>query len=46
MKKISICIPVFNEQENIVNAYQKIKDVFKNNIRNYTYEIILLTITV
>ena len=40
MKKISICIPVFNEEENILNAYQKIKEVFSNEINEYTYEII------
>ena len=40
MKKISICIPVFNEQENILNAYQKIKDIFHKEIKDYTYEII------
>ena len=40
MKKISICIPVLNEGENILIAYNKIKEIFLNEIKEYTYEII------
>jgi len=40
MKKISICIPVLNEEDNILNAYQKIKDVFSSKLQNYDYEFI------
>jgi len=40
MKKISFCIPVYNEEENIDFAYNKIKELFKNNLLNYEYEII------
>jgi len=40
MKKISICIPVLNEGENILIAYSKIKEIFLNEIKEYTYEII------
>ena len=40
MKKISICIPVLNEGENILIAYNKIKEIFLNEINEYTYEII------
>ena len=40
MKKISICIPVLNEEENILNAYNKVIKVFDDKIKNYDYEII------
>ena len=32
MKKISICIPVLNEEENILNAYNKILELFNNSL--------------
>lgn len=40
MKKISICIPVYNEEINIKNCFEKIKDVFEKNLKNYDYEFI------
>ena len=40
MKKISICIPVLNEEENIKNIYNNITNLFKNTVSNYDYEII------
>ena len=40
MKKISICIPVLNEEENISNAYNKILELFNNSLNRYDYEII------
>ena len=40
MKTISICIPVFNEEENILDAYNKIISLFKNKLNKYDYEII------
>jgi len=40
MKKISICIPVLNEEENIKNIYNNITNLFKNTLSNYDYEII------
>ncbi len=40
MKKISICVPVLNEEENIINAYDKIVEIFKEKINSYDYEII------
>jgi len=40
MKIISICIPVFNEEINILNAYNKIIQLFEKKLNNYDYEII------
>ena len=40
MKKISICIPVLNEEDNILNSYDKIINLFKNKLNKYQYEII------
>ena len=40
MKKISICIPVLNEEKNILNAYNEIVKVFDEKIKNYDYELI------
>lgn len=40
MKKISICIPVLNEEKNISIAYDEIKNLFNSEISNYQYEII------
>jgi glycosyltransferase involved in cell wall biosynthesis len=40
MKSISIIIPVFNEEENILSLYAEVKTVCKQN--NYKYEIIII----
>ena len=40
MKIISICIPVFNEEINILNVYNKIIQLFEKKLNNYDYEII------
>lgn len=39
MKKISVCIPCFNEEKNIETAYQRIKKVLEA-MPGYDYEII------
>jgi len=40
MKIISICVPVYNEEINIKNTYDKIKSLFEKNLLTYDYEII------
>ena len=40
MKKISICVPVLNEEKNILNAYNEIVTIFKEKINTFDYEII------
>lgn len=42
MKKISVLIPTFNEEENVKLIYEEIKEEFKNNLANYNYEIIFI----
>lgn len=39
MKKISICVPCYNEEKNIMDAYNRITNVMRN-MDNYDYEII------
>ncbi len=40
-KIISIIAPCFNEKGNIPIFYDKIKNIFENNLKNYKYEIII-----
>lgn len=40
MKKISLIIPVYNEEEVVANSYGKLKKILSSLSRNYTYEII------
>ena len=42
MKKISVVIPTFNEEENVELLSQCINDEFKNNLSKYDYEIIFI----
>lgn len=42
MKKISIVIPCFNEEENIEAMYFALKDIFNKNLRAYEYEFIFI----
>ena len=41
MNLISICIPVLNEEENILNTFTAIDEYFKKELKEYKYEIIL-----
>ncbi|AGF59154.1 glycosyltransferase involved in cell wall biosynthesis [Clostridium saccharoperbutylacetonicum] len=42
MKKISILIPTYNEEENVIPLSQEIINLFKNKLENYEYEIIFI----
>lgn len=42
MNKISIVIPVYNENENIFLIYKELKNIFSSTMFDYTYEIIFV----
>ena len=42
MKKISIVVPCFNEEENVVPMADAIREEFKKNLSLYEYEIIFI----
>lgn len=42
MKKISIVVPCFNEEENVVTMADAIREEFKKNLSSYEYEIIFI----
>lgn len=42
MKKISVVVPCYNEEKSVRELYQRINDVFENELRNYCYEIIFV----
>lgn len=42
VKKISVLIPTFNEEENVKLIFKELKEEFKNNLENYKYEIIFI----
>ncbi len=42
MKKISIMVPTYNEEENVELLHEKIVEEFKNNLPNYKYEILFI----
>ena len=39
---ISVVIPIYNEEENIIPLFKEIKQVFLNNFKNKKYEIIFI----
>ncbi len=41
-KTISIIAPCYNERGNIKLFYEKIKNIFENNIKNYDFELIIV----
>lgn len=42
MKKISILVPTYNEEENVVPLSQEIIKVFENELTEYLYEIVFI----
>lgn len=42
MKKISVLIPTYNEEENVIPLSEEIIKIFKNELSNYDYEIIFI----
>ena len=42
MKKISILVPIFNEEENIKPLYEILKSLFSKILNRYEYEILFL----
>jgi glycosyltransferase involved in cell wall biosynthesis len=38
MKKISIVTPCFNEEDNILNCYEVVKNLFETQLADYTFE--------
>jgi len=42
MKKVSVLIPTYNEEENVVPLSQGIIELFKNELLGYSYEIIFI----
>lgn len=42
MKKISILIPCYNEEENVVPMSEAISSLFENTLRDYAYELIFI----
>lgn len=39
MKKISIVVPTYNEEENIINVYHRITTLFNSELSNYEMEL-------
>lgn len=42
MKKISVVVPCYNEEENIEMMYESLKNLFKTQLKNYEYEFIFI----
>lgn len=42
MKKISILVPTYNEEENIINVVERLEQIIKNNLKKYDYEIVFI----
>lgn len=42
MKKISILIPTYNEEDNVVLLYDEIMNVWKQHLSDYLYEIVFI----
>lgn len=42
MKKISVLIPCYNEENSIEEMYHRLRDIFDNKLQNYLYEFIFV----
>jgi len=42
MKKISVLIPCYNEEKNVIPLYEAIIYILKNDLSNYDYEIVFI----
>lgn len=42
MKKISILVPTYNEEENINNVVIKLENILNEKLKNYDYEIVFI----
>lgn len=42
MKKISVLIPTFNEEENVIPLAEEIIKIFKEKLKKYNYEIVFI----
>lgn len=42
MKKISILVPTYNEEENIINVVETLEQIINNDLKKYDYEIVFI----
>lgn len=42
MKKISILVPTYNEEDNVNNVVEKLENILIENLKNYDYEIVFI----
>ena len=42
MKKISVMIPCYNEEENVVPMSRAIADIFREQLPEYDYELLFI----
>lgn len=42
MKKISVLIPAYNEEENVIQISRAVEDVLRNELSQYDYEIVFI----
>ena len=42
MKKISVMIPCYNEEENVEAMYEAVKNLFHDELGDYQYEILFI----
>ncbi len=42
MKTVTVVIPTYNEEDNIEKAYERIRELFEEKIRNYEFNILFI----